>query len=108
MIDFGTDFAFFIEALVGGLLSGVMYTLVALGFVLIFKASGVFNFAQGAMVLFAALTFVGFLESGLPTAAALVAALLVMMALAVGIERVVLRPLLGQPPMILFMATIGL
>lgn len=52
------ELAFFIEVLVAGLLSGVMYSLVALGFVLIFKASGVFNFAQGAMVLFAALTFV--------------------------------------------------
>ena len=53
---------FFIEVLLGGLLSGVMYALVALGFVLIYKASGVFNFAQGAMVFFAALTFVGFQE----------------------------------------------
>lgn len=99
---------FFVETLVGGLLSGVMYTLVALGFVLIYKASGVFNFAQGAMVLFAALTFVGFVELGLPFWAALAAALGVMMLLAVGIERVVLRPLVGQPPIILFMATIGL
>ncbi|NYZ14412.1 branched-chain amino acid ABC transporter permease [Azospirillum sp. RWY-5-1] len=99
---------FFVEALVGGLLSGVMYTLVALGFVLIYKASGVFNFAQGAMVLFAALTFVGFVELGLPFWMALAAALGVMMLLAVGIERVVLRPLVGQPPIILFMATIGL
>jgi len=66
-----TELAFFIEVLVAGLLSGVMYSLVALGFVLIFKASGVFNFAQGAMVLFAALTFVRILEmvliSGLPS-----------------------------------------
>ena len=54
--------SFFFEVLIGGLLSGVMYSLVALGFVLIYKASGVFNFAQGAMVFFAALTFVGLLE----------------------------------------------
>ena len=58
--------SFFFEVLIGGLLSGVMYSLVALGFVLIYKASGVFNFAQGALVFFAALTFVGFQESGLP------------------------------------------
>ena len=57
--------SFFFEVLIGGLLSGVMYSLVALGFVLIYKASGVFNFAQGAMVFFAALTFVGLLEHGL-------------------------------------------
>ncbi|MGR7995164.1 MULTISPECIES: branched-chain amino acid ABC transporter permease [unclassified Xanthobacter] len=103
-----SDFSFFLEVVVGGLLSGVMYTLVALGFVLIFKASGVFNFAQGAMVLFAALTFVGFTEYGLPYWAAFLVTLVVMMALAVGIERAVLRPLLGQDAMILFMATIGL
>lgn len=101
-------FAFFLEVVVGGLLSGVMYTLVALGFVLIFKASGVFNFAQGAMVLFAALTFVGFTEMGLPAWAAFLVTLAAMMALAVAIERAVLRPLLGQDHMILFMATIGL
>jgi branched-subunit amino acid ABC-type transport system permease component len=58
------DLLFFFEVLIGGLLSGVMYSLVALGFVLIFKASGVFNFAQGALVLFAALTFVFLLEYG--------------------------------------------
>ena len=58
------DFLFFVEVLVGGLLSGIMYSLVALGFVLIYKASGVFNFAQGAFVLFAALTFVLLLEVG--------------------------------------------
>src|ERR1700677_3413216 len=62
------EMAFFLEVLIGGLLSGVMYTMVALGFVLIYKASGVFNFAQGAMVLFAALTFVSLVERGLPFA----------------------------------------
>lgn len=103
-----TEFSFFLEVLIGGLLSGVMYTLVALGFVLIFKASGVFNFAQGSMVLFAALTFVGFNEMGLPMWVAFIITLAAMMLLAVGIERTVLRPLLGQDHMIVFMATIGL
>lgn len=100
--------AFFVEVLIGGLLTGVMYALVALGFVLIFKASGVFNFAQGAMVLFAALTFVGLMEQGLAMPLALVATAAVMVALAVGVERAVLRPLVGQPPIALFMATIGI
>jgi branched-chain amino acid transport system permease protein len=99
---------FFFEVLIGGLLAGVMYSLVALGFVLIFKASGVFNFAQGAMVLFAALTFVSLEERGLPRWAALVATLLVMLLLALVIERVVLRPLVNQPAISLLMATIGL
>lgn len=100
--------AFFVEVLIGGLLTGTMYALVALGFVLIFKASGVFNFAQGAMVLFAALTFVGLMETGLAMPLALLAAAVVMVALAVVIERAVLRPLVGQPPIALFMATIGI
>ena len=99
---------FFFEVLIGGLLTGVMYALVALGFVLIFKASGVFNFAQGAMVLFAALTFVGLMEKGLPMPLALLAAAGVMVLLAVVIERAVLRPLVGQAPISLFMATIGI
>jgi len=100
--------AFFFEVLIGGLLAGVMYTMVALGFVLIYKASGVFNFAQGAMVLFAALTFVTLVERGLAFPWALIAALGVMLALAVAIERVVLRPLVNAPPMALFLATLGL
>ena len=99
---------FFLEVLIGGLLSGVMYSLVALGFVLIYKASGVFNFAQGVMVLFAALTLVGLIERGLPVAVALVLTMVVMVLLAFAIERVVLRPLVNQPYIILFMATIGL
>jgi branched-chain amino acid transport system permease protein len=99
---------FFFEVLIGGLLSGVMYSLVALGFVLIYKASGVFNFAQGAMVFLAALTYVGLLEQGLPALAALPATLAVMVVLALLIERVVLRPLVNQPQITLFMATIGL
>jgi len=99
---------FFIEVLAGGLLAGVMYALVALGFVLIYKASGVFNFAQGAMVFFAALTFVSLVEKGWNFWLALVVTLAVMVALGMAIERVVLRPLVNQPPITLFMATIGL
>ena len=99
---------FFFEVLIGGLLSGVMYSLVALGFVLIYKASGVFNFAQSAMVFFAALTYVGLLEQGLSPWLAVPATLAVMIALALVIERVVLRPLVNQPQITLFMATIGL
>lgn len=99
---------FFIEVLVGGLLAGVMYALVALGFVLIYKASGVFNFAQGAMVFFAALTFVSLVERGWNFWLALVATLAVMVVLGLVTERVVLRPLVNQAQITLFMATIGL
>jgi len=99
---------FFFEVLIGGLLSGVMYSLVALGFVLIYKASGVFNFAQGAMVFFAALTYVGLLEKGLSPWLALPATLVVMVIVGLVTERVVLRPLVNQPQISLFMATIGL
>ncbi|WP_122585917.1 branched-chain amino acid ABC transporter permease [Pseudomonas viridiflava] len=99
---------FFFEVMIGGLLAGVMYSLVAIGFVLIYKASGVFNFAQGAMVLFAALTFVSLLERGLPFGWAFLATLASMVVLALLIERVVLRPLVNRPPIILFMATLGL
>ena len=103
------DLAFFIEVLVGGLLAGVMYSLVALGFVLIYKASGVFNFAQGAMVFFAALTFVGFHEElHLNFWLSFVLALAAMVALGLLTERIVLRPLVNQPQITLFMATIGL
>jgi branched-chain amino acid transport system permease protein len=100
--------AFFVEVLIGGVAAGLMYSLVALGFVLIFKASGVFNFAQGVMVLFSALTLVGLIEHGAPVGVALVLTVGVMIALAFAIERVVLRPLVNQPHIILFMATIGL
>ena len=99
---------FFIEVLLGGLLSGVMYSLVALCFVLIYKASGVFNFAQGAMMLFAALTFVNLLERGAPFWLSLMLTLACMVLIGVLIERLILRPLANQPPMSLFMATIGL
>ena len=101
------DWTFFTEVLVGGLLAGVMYSLVALGFVLIYKASGVLNFAQGAMVFFAALVFAGLGEKGLPLWLAGIATLGVMILLAMAIERLVLRPLVNQPPIALFMATIG-
>ena len=99
---------FFLEATIGGLLSGVMYSLVALGFVLIYKASGVFNFAQGAMVYFAALTVVGFIGKGAPLWLALILAFAVMTLLGILTERLVLRKLVNQPPITLFMATIGL
>jgi len=99
---------FFFEVLIGGLLAGVMYSLVALGFVLIFKASGVLNFAQGAMVLFAALTFVSLVDRGLNFWLAMPLTLAIMVLLAIAIERMVLRPLVNQPPITLFMATIGL
>jgi branched-chain amino acid transport system permease protein len=100
--------SFFFEVLIGGLLAGVMYSLVAIGFVLIYKASGVFNFAQGAMVFFAALTFVSLLERGVNFWLALVITLAVMVLLGIATEKVVLRPLINQPPITLFMATIGL
>ncbi len=100
--------SFFFEVLIGGLLSGVMYSLVALGFVLIYKASGVFNFAQGAMVFFAALTYVGLLEVGLPWWLSVPATLVVMVFVGLLTERLVLRPLVNQPQITLLMATIGL
>ena len=123
------DFLYTIEVIVNGLLTGVMYSLVALGFVLIFKASGIFNYAQGVMALFAALTLVGF-QNGqvpfaelinavlgteihgfgweMPTFLAILFALLVMLVFAVLVERIVLKHLVNQEPIILFMATIGL
>jgi branched-chain amino acid transport system permease protein len=94
--------------LVSGLLAGVMYSLVALGFVLIFKASGVFNFAQGAMVLAAATTYAGLVDMGWSGWAAFPAALAAMVGFALLTERLVLRPLVNQPQISLFMATIGL
>ena len=99
---------FFIEVLLGGLLAGVMYSMVALCFVLIYKASVVFNFAQGAMMLFAALTFVNLLARGVPFWIVFLLTLALMVLIGVLIERLVLRPLANQPPMSLFMATIGL
>jgi branched-chain amino acid transport system permease protein len=99
---------FLIQVLWEGLVSGVLYALIALGFVLIYKSSRIFNFAQGIMVVFAALTLVGLHERGVPAWAALPLTLVVMYMLAWSIERVVLRPLVNQPDIILFMATIGI
>ncbi len=95
-----------IEVVLGGLMSGVLYSLVAIGLVLIFKASGVFNFAQGAMVLFAALSLVRLME-WMPLPLALLATVAIMVALAWLVERLVLRPLVNQEPIVLFMATLG-
>lgn len=99
---------FFLETMLGGLFAGAMYSLVAIGFVLIYKASGVFNFAQGAMLLCAALIFVTLIERGVPMAAALLLAMMAMVSMAILIERFVLRPLKDRDPLTLFMATLGL
>jgi branched-chain amino acid transport system permease protein len=97
---------FWLEVLLGGLMAGVLYSLVALGFVLIFKASGVFNFAQGSMVLFAALCVARMAEK-MPLWLAILLAVLIMVALAFVIERLVLRPLVNQEAVALLMATLG-
>ncbi|MEL6773801.1 MAG: branched-chain amino acid ABC transporter permease [Pseudomonadota bacterium] len=103
-----TEFLFFIEVVVAGLLAGTMYSLVALGFVLIYKASSTFNFAQGAMVFFAVLSFVGFMELGLPFVVAFFVTILLMALLGFCTERLVLKPLMNQSEDTLLMATIGL
>jgi branched-chain amino acid transport system permease protein len=110
--------AFFLETLLGGLMAGVLYSVVALGFVLIFKASGVFNFAQGAMVLFAALAmarfsewvpgWLGFESLLLANAIAFALAALCMFVFAWVVERLVLRHLVNQEPVTLLMATLGI
>ena len=97
-----------VQTLWDGFVAGALYALIALGFVLIFKASGGFTFAQGIMVVFAALTLVGLHERGVPAFLALGLTIVVMFALAMGVERLVLRPLVNQPDFILFMATFGL
>jgi branched-chain amino acid transport system permease protein len=112
------NMAFFLEALLGGLMAGMLYALVALGFVLIFKASGVFNFAQGAMVLFAALAMARFAEwvpqvlgldnKILSNVIAFALAAVLMFALAWLIERFVLRHLVNQEGVTLLMATLGI
>jgi branched-chain amino acid transport system permease protein len=99
--------AFFLEALIGGLMTGMLYSLVALGFVLIFKASGVFNFAQGAMVLFAALAMARMAER-MPWPVAFVLAALIMVVFAWLVERLVLRKLVNQEGVTLLMATLGI
>jgi len=98
----------FVQTLWEGLVGGTLYSLIALGFVLIFKASGVFNFAQGIMVVFAALSLVGLHTIGVPAFLALALTVVIMLVLAFAVERVVLRPLVNQPDIILFMATFGL
>ena len=107
---------FFLEVVLGGLMAGVLYSLVALGFVLIFKASGVFNYAQGAMVLFAALSIARLAEwipmlvpalAPVAMVIAFVLAVIIMIGLAWVIERVVLRPLVNQDGIVLLMATLG-
>ncbi len=108
-VQIGEDFpVFFGEVVFNGLLTGVLYSLVALGFVLIFKASGVFNFAQGVMVLFAALNLVGLMELGLPVWLAFIVTIGIMVLVAYLVELLVLRHLINQPDIILFMSTIGL
>lgn len=118
-----------IEVILNGLMAGIMYSLVALGFVLIFKASGIFNYAQGVLALFAALTLVGFQTGQIPfshlinamfgtdyhhwgdgmnTVLAIILTLCVMVVLAWLVEKLILQFLVNQPPIILFMATIGL
>ena len=123
------EFLYGIEVVINGLMAGVMYSLVALGFVLIFKASGIFNYAQGVMALFAAMTLVGVQEGQVPFAhpinsvfgtqyhhfgwhinafVAIAVAALVMLLFAYLVERYILKHLVNQEPIILFMATIGL
>ena len=123
------EFYFGVEVFLNGLMAGVMYSLVALGFVLIFKASGIFNYAQGIMALFAAMTLVGFQEGQIPFAHlfnamfgtemhhfgwhmnaffAIILALGVMVLFAILVEKLILKHLVNQEPIILFMATIGL
>ena len=118
-----------LEVIINGLMAGVMYSLVALGFVLIFKASGIFNYAQGVMALFAAATLVGF-QNGqvpfshlinavfgtqlhhfgwhLPVIVSILLTIVVMIIFAFLVERLILKHLVNQEPIILFMATIGL
>ena len=126
---FPDQFLFGVEVLLNGLMAGVLYALVALGFVLIFKASGIFNYAQGVMALFAALTLVGIMDGQVPFShlinalfgtdvhhfgwhvpafAAILLAMAVMVGLAWIVQYFIFRHLVGQEPIILFMATIGL
>ncbi|MEO3384735.1 branched-chain amino acid ABC transporter permease [Mesorhizobium sp. CAU 1741] len=107
-VDMAAAPDFLLQVLWEGAVSGVLYSLIALGFVLIFKSSRIFNFAQGIMVVFAALTLIGFHASGVPALLAVPLTLVVMYVLAMSIERLVLRPLVNQPDIILFMATIGI
>jgi branched-chain amino acid transport system permease protein len=107
-VQMGTAPDLLVQTLWEGLVGGVLYSLIALGFVLIFKASGVFNFAQGIMVVFAAMSLVALHGAGIPAFLALALTFAIMLALAWMVERLVLRPLVNQPDIILFMATFGL
>ena len=102
------DFQFFIEVLISGLLTGILYALVAIGFVLIYKASDLFNFAQGSMVLFAAMTLAGISQAGINVWLSALITVPVMIALAYGVEFFILRRIVNRPPTSMFMATIGL
>ncbi|MAK31648.1 branched-chain amino acid ABC transporter permease [Acinetobacter sp.] len=99
---------FFLEVLLGGTLAGVMYSLVAIGFVLIYRASGVFNFAQGALVLFSALTFVNLTEHGVPFIVAFADTLFIIFIVVLLIDALVLKHLVNRSVITLFMATLGL
>jgi len=99
---------FYLQIAVGGLLAGVMYSLIAVGFVLIYKSSKIFNFAQGAMVLGAALTFVSFIEMGVPFWLSLLITTLIMIVFGIAVERFALRKLANTSLLTLFMATVGL
>ena len=103
-----TEVLFFFEVVLAGLLAGTMYSLVALGFVLIYKASSTFNFAQGAMVCFAVLSFVGFMELGLPFVVAFFVTILLMVLVGFATQRLVLQPLMNESEDTVLMATIGL
>ena len=100
--------SFFLEVLLGGTLAGVMYSLVAIGFVLIYRASGVFNFAQGSLVLFAALTFVNLTERGIPFVVAFIVTFFVIFILVLLIDALILKHLINRSVITLFMATLGL
>jgi len=102
------DWVYFIEVLLGGLMSGVMYSLVAIGFVLVYKSSSIFNFAQGTMLLVASLTFVRMTEGGVNFWLAMVLAMGIMVIMGILTERWVIRPLANQDLLSLFMATVGL
>ena len=99
---------FYLQIAVGGLLAGVMYSLIAVGFVLIYKSSKIFNFAQVAMVLGAALTFVSFIEMGVPFWLSLLITTLIMIVFGIAVERFALRKLANTSLLTLFMATVGL
>ncbi|MGI9483010.1 MAG: branched-chain amino acid ABC transporter permease [Hyphomicrobiales bacterium] len=107
-VQMGSAPDLFVQVIWEGFVAGTLYSLIALGFVLIFKASGVFNFAQGIMVVFSALSLVGLYALGVPAWLALILSIGIMFVLAWSVERFVLRKLVNQPDIILFMATIGL